>query len=265
LTPFQAPHSVFEPTVVEVTGLHSRLGGRVIHDNLNMEVRRGEVLGVVGPSGAGKSVLLDTILGLRRARRGTIRVLGHSINRAMPLARSEMNHRCGVLFQNGALFSSLTVRQNIAAPLIEHTDLPREVVDDLVGIKITMVGLPLRAGALKPAQLSGGMRKRAALARALALDPELLFLDEPTAGLDPAGAADFDALIRDLRKQLDLTVFMITHDLASLAAITDRIVFIDAKTVVAVGTVDELTHSPIESVRTYFHESRGFAQQQRSI
>lgn len=264
MTPSLEPHSVSEPIAVEVTGLHSRLGGRVIHHDLNMEVRRGEVMGVVGRSGAGKSVLLDTILGLRRARRGTIKVLGHDINGATPLARSEIKHRCGVLFQNGALFSSLTVRQNVAAPLIEHTDLPKDVVDDLAGIKITMVGLPPRAGALKPAQLSGGMRKRAALARALALDPELLFLDEPTSGIDPAGSSAFDALIGDLRQQLDLTVFMITHDLASLSAITDRIAFIDAQTVVATGTIDELAQSPIESVRGYFNQSRGVATQQSS-
>ncbi len=244
---------------IEVTGLKSQFGSHVVHDGLNLTVRRGEVLGVVGGSGTGKSVLLNTIIGLRHPDAGAVKVFGQDIQRASRRRWSEIERSWGVLFQQGALFSNLTVRQNVAAPMHEHTNLSRKTIDELADLKIALVGLRAGAGDLKPAELSGGMRKRAGLARALALDPELLFLDEPTAGLDPIGAAAFDTLIKDLSDSLNLTVFMITHDLDTLYAITDRVAVLADKKVVEAAPVSELERSTHPWIQEYFLGPRGRA------
>ncbi|MEE8445191.1 MAG: ATP-binding cassette domain-containing protein, partial [Alphaproteobacteria bacterium] len=203
-------------TVIQVRGLRNQFGHQVVHDGLDLDIMRGEVLGIVGGSGTGKSVLMRTMIGLNRPRAGDIVLLGSDIANMTVDARAATQTRCGVLFQDGALFSSLSVTENIQVPMREHLRLDQRLMDELAAIKIAMVGLPPDAGLKRPAELSGGMRKRAGLARALSLDPEILFLDEPTAGLDPIGAAAFDALIRDLQKSLGLTVVMVTHDLDSL-------------------------------------------------
>jgi phospholipid/cholesterol/gamma-HCH transport system ATP-binding protein len=244
---------------IEVINLRSAFGDNVIHDGVNLTVKKGEVLGVVGGSGSGKSVLLNSIIGLREPDGGTIRIFGQDIQRANRRKWSAIERRWGVLFQQGALFSSLTVQENVAAPLHEHSRLSRAEIRDLAELKIALVGLPPRAGSLKPAELSGGMRKRAGLARALAFDPELLFLDEPTAGLDPIGAAAFDELIEDLSRSLGLTVFMITHDLDSLYTITDRVAVLADKKVVAVEPVRVLEHSEHPWIQEYFLGPRGRA------
>jgi phospholipid/cholesterol/gamma-HCH transport system ATP-binding protein len=238
--------------VVEVTGLRSAFGANVVHEGLNLSVRRGEILGLVGGSGAGKSVLLNTILGLREPQAGAIRVLDVDGNATGVERRVALSGRVGVLFQGGALFSALSVRDNVGAPLREHTDLDHDLIDRLCDMKIALTGLPPRAAGLFPAELSGGMRKRASLARALAMDPELLFLDEPTAGLDPIGADAFDRLILTLRETLGLTVVMITHDLDSLYAITDRVAVIADKRIVATAPAAELEHSDHPWIREYF-------------
>ena len=248
-----------EGPAVEVHGLVSKFGDNVVHDGLDITALRGEVLGVVGGSGAGKSVLLNTIIGLRNPQAGTVRVFGQDIERASRRRWSAIERRWGVLFQQGALFSNLTVRENVAAPMFEHTTLSRKEIYDLSDLKIALVGLPANAGDLKPAELSGGMRKRAGLARALALDPELLFLDEPTSGLDPISAAAFDELIKDLSDSLDLTVFMITHDLDTLYEITDRVAVIADKKVVATAPVRELEHNKHPWIQEYFLGPRGRA------
>ena len=244
---------------IEVRGLRSQFGDHVVHDNLDLTVERGEVLGVVGGSGTGKSVLLNSIIGLRQPDAGTVKVLGQDIQRTSRRRWSEIESCWGVLFQQGALFSNLTVRENVAAPMYEHTKLPRRVVHELADLKIALVGLRPGAGDLKPAELSGGMRKRAGLARALALDPQLLFLDEPTAGLDPIGAGAFDELIRDLSDSLDLTVFMITHDLDTLYSITDRVAVLADKHVVEVAPVAELERSQHPWIKEYCLGPRGRA------
>ncbi len=244
---------------IEVRGLRSQFGDHVVHDNLDLTAMRGEVLGVVGGSGTGKSVLLNTIIGLRNPDAGSVTVFGQELKRASRRRWSALERSWGVLFQGGALFSNLTVRENIAAPMFEHTKLSRREAYELAELKISMVGLRPEAGSLKPAELSGGMRKRAGLARALALDPELLFLDEPTSGLDPIGAAAFDELIRDLADSLDLTVFMITHDLDSLYEITDRVAVLADKHVVATAPVRELERSDHPWIREYFLGARGRA------
>jgi phospholipid/cholesterol/gamma-HCH transport system ATP-binding protein len=244
---------------IEVRGLVNAFGDHLVHDHLDLTVERGEVMGVVGGSGAGKSVLLNSIIGLRRPQAGVVRIFGQDLAHASRRRWGAINRSWGVLFQQGALFSNLTVRDNVAAPMFEHTRLPKKQVYELADLKIALVGLRSDAGALKPAELSGGMRKRVGLARALALDPELLFLDEPTAGLDPIGAGAFDELIKDLSDSLDLTVFMITHDLDTLYAITDRVAVIADKKVVAVAPVKDLEKSDHPWIREYFLGPRGRA------
>ena len=243
----------------QVLGLHTKFGDHVVHEGLDLTVKRGEVMGVVGGSGSGKSVLLNCIIGLRNPDAGAITVFGQELQRASRRRWSALERSWGVLFQAGALFSNLTVRENVAAPMFEHTNLSRRDAYQLADLKIAMVGLRPEAGSLKPSELSGGMRKRAGLARALALDPELLFLDEPTAGLDPIGAAAFDDLLKDLSDSLDLTVFMITHDLDTLYKITDRVAVIADKTVVAVAPVSELETSDHPWIQEYFLGDRGRA------
>jgi len=244
--------------VIRVEGLVTRFGTQTIHDGLDLEVRRGEVLGVVGGSGTGKSVLLKEIVGLIRPAGGRIEMLGHDAAAAADGDSSALRRRIGVLFQDGALFSSLTVAENVAVPLVEYTDLSPRLIAEVARVKIALVGLPPNACDKYPSELSGGMRKRAGLARALALDPEIVFLDEPTAGLDPIGAAAFDRLIADLRASLGLTVFMVTHDLDSLGAICDRIaVLVDRR--VVVDTMDRLMTLDHPWIRSYFHGPRARA------
>ncbi len=246
-----------EAPPIEVRGLISRIGDRTIHDHLDLVVKRGDVVGVVGASGTGKSVLLNTIIGLRSAEGGSVKIFGQDIRHARRPQWTAINRRWGVLFQQGALWSNLTVKENVAAPLFEHTDMLKDEIGELADLKIALAGLPPGAGALKPSELSGGMIKRAGLARALALDPELLFLDEPTSGLDPIGAAAFDELIRDLADSLDLTVFMITHDLDSLYTITDQVAVLADKKVVAMAPVRELEKSDHPWIQEYFGGPRG--------
>ncbi|MGZ8363914.1 MAG: ABC transporter ATP-binding protein [Caulobacteraceae bacterium] len=244
---------------IVVRGLVSQFGDRKIHDNLDLTVKNGEVLGVVGGSGTGKSVLLRTIIGLKDPDGGTVKVFGQNLEKASNRKLQAIERRWGVLFQQGALFSNLTVKENVAATMYEHVDLSKRTIDELADLKIALVGLPAHAGALKPSELSGGMIKRAALARALALDPQLLFLDEPTSGLDPISAGAFDELIKDLSRSLGLTVFMITHDLDSLYTICDRVAVLADKKVVAVAPVRELEKSEHPWVKEYFLGPRGRA------
>jgi len=245
--------------VIEVRGLRTGFGDHVVHEGLDLTLERGEILGVVGGSGTGKSVLLNCIIGLKRPQGGTIKVFGQDIAHVSDRRWMAIERRWGVLFQQGALFSNLTVQENVAAPLFEHTNMSRKDVYELADLKIALVGLRPEAGSLKPAELSGGMRKRAGLARALALDPVLLFLDEPTSGLDPIGAAAFDELIRDLSESLDLSVFMITHDLDTLYAITDRVAVVADKRIVAAAPVRKLESSDHPWIREYFLGPRGRA------
>ena len=246
--------------IITIRGLDNSFGEQVIHQDLDLDVRRGEILGVVGGSGTGKSVLMRSIIGLQTPAAGEIEVLGENM-----LGRSEdeaknIRRRWGILFQNGALFSTLTVAENVEVPIREYFPFIKQpLLDEIASFKIAMSGLPPDAGPKFPSELSGGMRKRAGLARALALDPELLFLDEPTAGLDPIGAANFDELIESLQKRLDLTVFLITHDLDTLYAICDRVAVLADKKVIAIGTIAELLALDHPWIQEYFNGPRGRA------
>lgn len=245
--------------VIRVRGVVNRFDDFTVHDGLDLDVWRGEVLAVVGGSGTGKSVLLRSIIGLNRVAAGSIDLLGTDMIHGNAEAMRAVRQRFGVLFQDGALFSSLTVAQNIQVPLKEFFDLPQDLLDEIAAAKIRMVGLPADAGRKLPAELSGGMRKRAGLARALALDPEVVFLDEPTAGLDPIGAAAFDQLVRDLQRALGLTVFMVTHDLDTLHAVCDRIAVLAEKKVLISGPMSAMLEDRHPWVREYFHGPRARA------
>jgi phospholipid/cholesterol/gamma-HCH transport system ATP-binding protein len=248
------------PIVVE--GLVNRFGTDAVHDGLDLQVRRGEILGVVGGSGTGKSVLMRSIIGLQVPDEGHIEVFGKSITAAEPDEYLGVRSRWGVLFQGGALFSTLTVGENVQVPLKQFfPDIEPGLLDEIARFKVLMSGLPEDAVTKFPSELSGGMKKRAGLARALALDPELLFLDEPTAGLDPIGAAAFDRLTRELKETLGLTVFLITHDLDTLYEICDRVAVLADKQVVAVGTIPELLESGHPWIEEYFNGPRGRAAQ----
>lgn len=246
-------------TVIEARGLCNRFGSQSVHEHLDLDLYRGEILAVVGGSGSGKSVLLRSIIGLRRPDEGDVRVFGQHLNQLDEAQRSQVERRFGVLFQKGALFSSLTVTENVALPLIEHAGLCRADAEQLAGVKLALAGLPLSAADKYPASLSGGMIKRAALARALALDPDILFLDEPTAGLDPIGAAAFDQLILTLRDALGLSVFLITHDLDTLYTITDRVAVLAQKKVLVAAPIAQVADTEDAWVQDYFHGPRGGA------
>src|SRR5690606_14712733 len=248
--------------IIRVRGLVNRFGEQVVHDGVDLDVMPGEIIGVVGGSGSGKSVLMRSILGLRRPDEGEIEVLGIDARSEDDEVRRQIERRTGVLFQDGALFSSLTVGENVQVPLKEyHRDLPDSLRYELALLKIKLAGLPADALDKLPSQLSGGMRKRAGVARALALDPPLLFLDEPTAGLDPIGAAAFDNLIRTLQQALGLTVFLITHDLDTLYAICDRIAVLADKKVIACAPIAEVEQLDHPWVQEYFHGPRARAAQ----
>lgn len=242
--------------VLSARGVTVGFGSKIILDQVDLDVRKGEILGFVGASGTGKSVLMRAILGLLPRRHGSISVFGHEMGKRDDEHRRAIERRWGVLFQQGALFSSLTVKQNIQLPMREHLDLDQGLMDELARLKLSFVGLPQDAGNKYPPELSGGMIKRASLARALALDPDLVFLDEPTSGLDPIGAAAFDKLIRSLSDTLGLTVYMVTHDLDSLHSICDRVAVLADKKVLVVGTMDEMMTYDHPWVAEYFRGER---------
>lgn len=245
--------------IIEVHKLCNRFGTHSVHKDLDLTLMRGEILGVVGGSGTGKTVLLRSIVGLNTPAAGQIQVFGQNLSELTDSQRSESDRRTGVLFQGGALFSSLNLQQNVAIALIEHTGLPRPDAEELARMKLALAGLPPEAALKYPSELSGGMVKRAALARALALDPEILFLDEPTAGLDPIGAAAFDRLIVTLRNALGLTVFLVTHDLDTLYAACDRVAVLSQKKVLVADTLDEVAKTEDDWVQDYFNGPRGRA------
>lgn len=245
--------------VIRVRGLVKRFGDHTVHDGVDLDVIRGEVIGIVGGSGSGKSVLLRQIVGLTRPDAGTIEVLGQSVRDTSEAEYRRLRRRWGVMFQDGALFSSLTVRENVEVPMREQARLPADLRETLAALKVRMVGLPQDALHKYPAELSGGMRKRAGFACAIALDPEIVFLDEPTAGLDPIGAAAFDTLIRQLQAALGLTVFLVTHDLDSLHAICDRVAVLAEGRMLAVGTITEMSRVDHPWVRDYFQGPRARA------
>ena len=246
--------------IIRVRGLTNRFGGQTVHDGLDLDMARGEILGVVGGSGTGKSVLMRSIIGLQTPEQGMVEVFGEPTQGLREADERAMRGRWGVLFQDGALFSTLTVAENIQVPIREYYPrIDRALLDEIATYKLVTTGLPADASAKYPSELSGGMRKRAGLARALSLDPELLFLDEPTAGLDPIGASAFDELTRGLKETLGLSVFLITHDLDTLYAICDRVAVLADGKVVAVGTIPELLALDHPWIQSYFNGPRGRA------
>lgn len=252
----QAANPKGQRNVIEVRGVSVAFGKTKILENLDLDVRRGEILGFVGASGAGKSVLLRTILGLNRKVSGTIKLFGKDLEKQTEPEKVATDMRLGVLFQHGALFSSLTVLENIIVPMREYLDVSATLMQELAMLKLSLVGLAPDAARKLPSELSGGMIKRAALARALALDPDILFLDEPTSGLDPIGAAAFDELIMTLRDTMGLTVYMVTHDLDSLFSVCDRIAVLGERRVILEGTLNDMLASELPWVKEYFRGPR---------
>lgn len=245
--------------VIDIRGLETRFGDHVVHHGLDLQVRRGEILGIVGGSGSGKSVLLRQIVMLAEPAAGSVKVFGTETVGIDDRGADALRRRFGMMFQQGALFSSLTVLENVSVPLVEQTRLPAQLIEQMAMMKILLVGLPADAAPKLPKQLSGGMLKRAAVARALALDPALLFLDEPSSGLDPVSAAGLDELILQLRASLGLTLVMVTHDLDSLWRVTDRVAFLGEKRILALGTMEELSRSTHPAIVEYFQGPRGRA------
>jgi phospholipid/cholesterol/gamma-HCH transport system ATP-binding protein len=248
-----------ERLAIRLRGVANRFGPVTIHENLDLDVLKGETIGVVGGSGTGKSVLLRAIIGLNRPAEGVVRVLGKDVWSDDPTERAALDGKWGVMFQDGALFSSLSVRENVEVPLKEHTDLPPTLLREIADLKILMAGLPIDAGDKLPAELSGGMRKRAALARALALDPQILFLDEPTAGLDPITAGRFDELVNELKETLGLTIYLITHDLDTLRDACDRVAALADRKVLAIGPLEHVREHATGWLADYFGGPRGRA------
>lgn len=248
-----------EEIIIDMHDVKTQLGDTWVHKGINLQVKRGEVLGIVGGSGSGKTTLLREILGLTRPTSGEVKLFGKDIIHATPAELLAIQRRWGVLFQQNALFSSLTLQENVAFPLKEHTDLDQAAINQLALLKILMAGLPAEAAVKFPAELSGGMQKRGALARAIVLDPELIFLDEPTAGLDPTTASGFDQLIIDLQSTMGLTIVMVTHDLDSLWAVTDRVAFLGEGKVLCVAPMPELIKNPHPQIQAFFSGPRGRA------
>ena len=259
MQPNAAPTSAPPEAIVSLRGITNRFGSQVVHENLDLDIRRGEILGLIGGSGSGKSVLLRTILGLNKQAAGEVSIMGVNMSSAPESVRADMRRQWGVLFQEGALFSSLSVGENVQFPLREFTSLSQSRMEAIARLKVAFVGLPPSAYDKFPGELSGGMKKRAGLARALAMDPAILLLDEPTAGLDPLGAADFDQLLLTLRDAMDLTVCMVTHDLDSLNAICDRVAVLAEKRIYAVDSIPNLLHVDYPWIQEYFSGPRGRA------
>lgn len=252
-----------EPAI-EITNICTRFGSTVVHDNVSLEVRRGEIFALVGSSGCGKSTLLREIILLQRPQSGSIRVFGKEVLGMDDEAALSLRKGWGVMFERGALISSLTVAENVGLPMREHTLMSDALIDEMAAVKISLAGLPASAGAKLPGELSGGMRKRAALARAMALDPELLLLDEPTAGLDPSSASGFDELVLHLQQSLGLTIMMVTHDLDLLWRVADRVAVLGEGKVLGIGTMEELSESSHPLIREYFYGPRGRAARDQS-
>jgi len=250
--------------VIDIRGLNTRFGAAVVHEDVNLTVRPGEIFALVGASGCGKSTLLRETIALQQPQSGSIRVFGVEVVGLSDADALPLRRRWGVMFERGALFSSLTVSENVGMVLHEHTSLGQHLIDQIAAVKIALTGLPADAGPKYPSELSGGMRKRAALARALALDPELLLLDEPTAGLDPLSASGIDELVRQLRDALGLTIMMVTHDLDLLWRAADRVAVLGEGRVLGTGTMTDLAASGQGLIREYFHGPRGRAAREQA-